>query len=303
MTNRTSTTVAIPMHASCPFVDVISANIAALPEDVEIILSDHTRVDDAIERLHGRHADDPRVRFVAASDGIGIVDHYNRLLREARGEYFMWMPHDDTFAPEYVPLLRTALDANPSANLAFGRLRPIGLDGETLLDKLNACAEPPIELGRLPRVDEAIYLWQYWGIWIPYRGLMRRREVLRRKLFLRHGPREHWHDQTWVFAMTVLAPIVFVPECACDKRFHLTSHHVSMGARRAVDELWEIITVVRYMIAARAPFPDASKAVAYAGRRSFLRASGHLPAGVRAVCPDSVRRAAHALLEPRRLAE
>ena len=106
MTSSTSTTVAIPMHASGPFIDVINANIAALPDDVEIILSDHTRVDDAIERLQELHGDDDRVRFVRESDGIGIIDHYNRLFREANGDYFMWMPHDDTFPPEYIPLLR-----------------------------------------------------------------------------------------------------------------------------------------------------------------------------------------------------
>ena len=295
MTNSTSTTVAIPMHASGPFIDVISANIAALPDDVEIILSDHTRVDDAIERLQELHGDDDRVRFVRESDGIGIIDHYNRLLREANGDYFMWMPHDDTFPPEYIPLLRAALDSHPDANLAFGSLRPIDLDGEVIPDKVQVCGAVPIELGRLPRVEEASYLWQHWSIWIPYRGLMRRREVLRHRLFLRRG---HWHDRPWVFAMTVLAPIVDVPECGCEKRFHPDSHHVQLRERRAIDELGDIVTVGRYMIAARVPLPDAAKAMKYTIQRGLLQAWWLLPTGVRSTFPAPLRRMARRLLTP-----
>jgi hypothetical protein len=298
MTTSTSTSVAIPMHASGRFIDVISANITALPDDVEIILSDHTRVDDAIERLQELHGDDHRVRFVRESDGIGIVDHYNRLLCEANGEYFMWMPHDDTFPPEYVPLLRAALDSHPDANLAFGSIRPIDLDGELAQDKVQVCAAAPIELGRLPRVEEASYLWQHWSIWIPYRGLMRRREVLRHRLLLRRGLQEYWHDIPWVFAMTVLAPIVDVPECVCEKRFHPDSHHVQLRERRAIDELWDIVTVSRYMIAAGVPLPAAAKAMKYTIRRCLLHAGRRLPGGVRSSFPAPVRRIARSLLTP-----
>ena len=292
----TSTTVAIPMHASRPFVDVISANIAALPDDVEIILSDHTCVDDAIEILRARHGDDPRVRFVAEPDGLGIVDHYNRLLRDAGGDYFMWMPHDDTFPPEYVPLLRAALDANPSANLAFGSVRPIDLEGALLPKMVRFYVDPPIELGRLARAREASVLWHRWSMWIPYRGLMRRREVLRRRLFMRPGLTEYWHDNTWVFAMTVVAPIVYVPECMCEKRFHPRSHHVQMGRRRAIDEFWEIVTVTRYMAAARPPWRDAAEAVVYTTLLAVVRACRLLPERVRESCPDPVRRVARSLL-------
>jgi GT2 family glycosyltransferase len=286
------------MHASRPFVDVISANIAALPHDVEIVLSDRTRVDDAIECLRERHGDDPRVRFVSSSDGLGIIDHYNALLREAHGDYFMWMPHDDTFPSDWVPRLRAALDANPDANLAFGRVHPIDLDGAVFADMVRFYVDPPIELGTLERADEAIYLWRHWSIWIPYRGLMRRREVVRRRLFLRPGLQEYWHDNTWVFAMTVVAPIVYVPECACEKRYHPGSHHVQMIRRRSIDELWEIVSVARYMLTARIPLRDAAAAMKNTTMLMVRRAVRRLPNGVRVLVPKRVRRAARRLLTP-----
>ena len=298
MTRPTTTTVAIPMHASRPFVDVISANIAALPHDVEIVLSDRTSVDDAIDCLRERHGDDPRVRFVASSEGLGIIDHYNALLRDARGDYFMWMPHDDSFPSDYVPLLRAALDAKPDANLAFGRVRPIDLDGAVIPDKVKVCGDPPIELGSRTRADEAIYLWGHWSIWIPYRGLMRRPEVLHRKLFLRHGLQEYWHDIPWVFAMTVVAPIVFVPECVCEKRFHDDSHHVPLSERRAVDELADIMTVARYMVSARVGWIDATKAMRYTILRASRLAAWHLPDPIRALVPARLRRAAKRVVTP-----
>jgi len=296
----TSTTVGIPLHASRPFLDVISANIAALPDDVEIVVSDRTRVDDTIERLRDRHGDDHRVRFVAAAEGTGIVDHYNRLLRDARGDYFMWMPHDDTFPPEYVPLLRAALDANPEANLAFGAVRPIDLHGALIPDMLKFYGDVPIELGTLSRAREASYLWHHWSMWIPYRGLMRRREVVRRRLFLRSGLQEYWHDNTWVFAMTVVAPIVYVPECVCEKRFHPGSHHVQMRRRRGIDELWEIVTVARYMVGARVPVRDAAEAVMDTTLLAVVRAFRKLPRGLRESFPEPVRRRARSLLSRER---
>jgi GT2 family glycosyltransferase len=298
MTPPTSTTIAIPMHASRPFVDVISANISALPADVDIVVSDRTRVDDAIEWLRERHRDDPRVRFVASSDGLGIIDHYNALLREARGEYFMWMPHDDTFPPEYVPLLRAALDANPGANLAFGRVHPIDLDGAVADDMVRFYVDPPITLGTRARAAEAIYLWHHWSIWIPYRGLMRRREVVRRRLFLRRGLQEYGHDNTWVFAMTVVAPLVYVPECVCEKRYHPASHHVETHRRRGVDDLWEVVTVGRYVVTARIPLRDAASAMKYTTALAVLRASRRLPEGVRESFPNVVRHLARTRLVP-----
>jgi len=298
MTPPTSTTVAIPMHASRPFVDVISANIAALPQDVEIVLSDRTRVDDAIECLRERHRDDPRVRFVASSDGLGIIDHYNTLLRGAQGDFFMWMPHDDSFPSDYVPRLRAALDANPDANLAFGRVHPIDLDGAVLADMVRFYVDPPIELGTRTRAAEAIYLWHHWSIWIPYRGLMRRREVVRRRLFLRPGLQEYGHDNTWVFAMTVVAPIVYVPECVCEKRYHPDSHHVQLRRRRGIDDLWEIVTVARYMVTARIPLRDAAAAMKYTTMLMMLRAFRRLPTGVRTLFPKSIRRMARTRIVP-----
>jgi GT2 family glycosyltransferase len=298
MTRPTSTTVAIPMHASRPFVDVISANIAALPEDVEIVLSDRTSVDDAIECLRERHRDDPRVRFIASSDGVGIIDHYNALLRDAGGDYFMWMPHDDSFPSDYVPRLRAALDARPDANLAFGKVRPIDLDGAVFDDMVRFYVDPPIELGTRARAVEAITLWHHWSIWIPYRGLMRRREVVRRRLFLRRGLQEYGHDNTWVFAMTVAAPIVYVPECVCEKRYHPDSHHVQLRRRRGIDDLWEIVTVARYMVTARIPLRDALAAMRYTTMLMVLRVSRRLPEGVRESFPNAVRRVARTRLVP-----
>src|SRR5262245_61620940 len=55
-------TIAIPLHRSRPFVDVVSANIDAIGrEDAEILLSDRTGLDDALEVLTRRHAGDSRI--------------------------------------------------------------------------------------------------------------------------------------------------------------------------------------------------------------------------------------------------
>ena len=162
-------------------------------------------------------------------------------------------------------------------------------------DMVKFYGDVPIELG-LPASRRGELPRHHWSMWIPYRGLMRRREVLRHRMFLRRGLQEYWHDNTWVFAMTVLAPIVYIPECVCEKRFHSASHHVQMRRRRGIDEFWENVTVARYMAAARIPLRDAAEAMKYTALLSVVRACRGLPEGVRGSFPEPVRRVARSLL-------
>jgi hypothetical protein len=69
------------------------------------------------------------VRIVGAADRLTWVEHYNWLLDTARGEYFMWMPHDDEFPAGHVSSLVAALEERPDAVLAHGRIERVDLEG------------------------------------------------------------------------------------------------------------------------------------------------------------------------------
>lgn len=90
--------VAIPLYRSRPFVDCIMRNLGSIDyPNVEILISDRRQDDDALDVLAERCAGDTRVRLVRGRDGVGWVQHDNALLAAAAGEYFLWMPHDDSY--------------------------------------------------------------------------------------------------------------------------------------------------------------------------------------------------------------
>lgn len=290
---RPRVTIAIPLHASAPFVDVVAGNVARIPyADAEILVSDRSGRDGALDTLARRLGDDPRVRFLRAHDGAGWVDHYNALLRCARGERFMWMPHDDDFPADYLPLLDAALDARPGALLAFGRIRAIDVDGGPRADR--PFLEPPFALGTLPRPVEAVRLFREWHLGIPIRGLLRRDEILRRRLWIRHEAGDQSVDQTWALAVVTAGPVVYEPRATCDKRYYPTSTHARWTARSSLGELSTIPALARYLTAARVPLGDAVPVMRVATLRSVERALWSLPAPVQRAVPARVRRAAAA---------
>ncbi len=95
--------VGIPLYKSRGFLSNIIENVEAVAyRNIEIIISDRHGEDDAIEALRRRFGHDSRVRFIKRHDRIDWVDHYNALLRQFTGKYFLWMPHDDIYPADYI---------------------------------------------------------------------------------------------------------------------------------------------------------------------------------------------------------
>ncbi len=218
-------TVGIPLHRSRPFVDVVSANIEALPgADVEILLSDRTGLDDALDVLAARHGADRRVATLRAHDRAGWVQHCNALLRRARGRYFCWMPHDDSFPAEWVPTLVRHLEAEPDLLMAFGRVEPLEIDGTP--DNLEDYRHPAPGTGAGTwTVGDAVTALRRWRGGYAFRGLFRREPVVARGLFLPATRDGIDADVAWVFGMALLGRLRYVPEVACLKRYHAASAH------------------------------------------------------------------------------
>src|SRR4051812_37807283 len=91
--------VGIPLYRSRPFLGSLRENCIALAAEnnVEVIVSDRHGFDDTLDILNTEWKHNLRFHFLKASDCLNWVEHMNLLLREARGTYFRWMPHDDCF--------------------------------------------------------------------------------------------------------------------------------------------------------------------------------------------------------------
>ncbi len=240
-------TIGIPLHRSRPFIDVVSANIEAVErEDVEFLVSDRTGFDDAVDLLAARHSTDRRVIPVRTVDGSDWVEHCNALLRQARGTYFCWMPHDDSFPPGWVDTLLGCLEAEPDLLMAFGRIEPIATDDTR--GEFARYRHPAIGTGSGTwTVHDAVAALTQWRGGYAFRGMFRRAPVVARGLFLPRTRDGIDADKAWVFGMALLGRLLYVPEVACLKRYYVGSAH-SAWERRTADHLSLGLVLARYSV-------------------------------------------------------
>lgn len=222
--------VAIPLHASAPWVDNVVRNVRTLPDMVtEVLISDRTCRDDAASRIRERLSDDGRVRVVAEPRDLGWATHCQLLIEETRGELMMLMPHDDGFDASWVPVLRQALADHPQALLAYGRIEMVQPDGSTP-DRF--WAPHPRRPGLITGWD-AVGMMVHGQLGVAFRGLLRRREVLAHGIRL---PRpcafrdeSPGVDQLWALAMALRGALVFDDRTVTHKRRHPASLTAASG--------------------------------------------------------------------------
>ncbi|TDT15602.1 glycosyl transferase family 2 [Ilumatobacter fluminis] len=213
--------VAIPLHASAPWVDNIVGNIRRLPDLVtEIVVSDRTVVDDAADQLRRLLADDHRVVVRSEALDLGWPEHFQLLMEEATGDRFMWMPHDDIFEPSWIPVLDAALDRHPEAWIAFGRIEPVEADG------VSPGPRPPYHPRPGPISPARAAHLGIRGMGVAFRGLVRRREVIAAGVRV-DNPAGDLDDPAvdiaWVLAVALRSGLVFDDRTATRKRYYGSS--------------------------------------------------------------------------------
>lgn len=220
--------VGVPLYRSMRFVPDIVRNLEAVDyPNLEILVSDRHCADGALAVLRERFGHDPRFHFFSATDGLSWVDHYNFLLYAARGEYFVWMPHDDEYGPSYITELVSYLQLHPEAVLAFGSMSWVSLDNEfhpPVGAESNWETPPPIREEEIWTLLTSIQLF-LWGRGVPFRGVFRRADVVRNGLHIRPTLDQTGADLYWVFGLSLLGRFGYVPGAWCCKRYHADSTH------------------------------------------------------------------------------
>jgi glycosyltransferase involved in cell wall biosynthesis len=106
--------------------------LAQTHHDVELIIIDDCSTDDSLAVL--REYDRPGVTLVARTTNGGWVTVFNQGLDLASGEYVLFANCDDTCRPELAATLVAALEAAPSAGVAFCRSQMIDQDDHVIGD-------------------------------------------------------------------------------------------------------------------------------------------------------------------------
>lgn len=125
--------LAMPVYNGEDYVsDAIATMLAQDYGDFELIISDNASSDNTEAICRDFAAPDPRIRYFRTTENIGAAGNYNRCFELARCNHFKWCAYDDFISSNYVGECVEALDKDPRAVAAYGRLEYVDSDGETI---------------------------------------------------------------------------------------------------------------------------------------------------------------------------
>lgn len=207
-------TLAMPVYNGERYMeDALRSMIAQDFDDLEILINDNASTDRTGEIAADYAAKDKRVRHVRNETNLGAAPNYDKGLELARGEFLKWCAHDDTISENFVSECVAALDAEPAASMAFGRVQCIDSDGEYI------DARPGVQLGAVLMEDPAERFYHTImnsGSCYPIFGLFRA-EALRKSL----GHRPYYgSDRALLAEMALLGKMIEVEKAVAFNRDH-----------------------------------------------------------------------------------
>ena len=107
--------IGMPVYNGEPFIrEALDSLLAQTFTDFELIISDNASTDGTEAICREYEAKDARIRYVRQAENLGATANFQFVLDEALGIYFMWAAADDSQTSDFIELLITALDENPS---------------------------------------------------------------------------------------------------------------------------------------------------------------------------------------------
>ena len=107
---------------------------------IELLVSDNgmngTKVRDAVEANYSRP-----FTFRQNSSIVEVTEHFNQIVHQAAGEYFVVLGDDDEITPNFVSELVGLLDRHPQASIAFGGQEVFREDGVVIGKSKDALPE------------------------------------------------------------------------------------------------------------------------------------------------------------------
>ena len=159
-------TIGMPVRNGNPYFEQALASVLSQDyPNLEILISDNCSTDDTAVIAGHALAIDVRVRIFRQPNTITAFDNFAWVLKEARGQYFMWAAHDDLRPKNYVSSLVACLEKNPSVILAFGDLKVSQVFGEGYSEKFFDYET--FGMSRLLRVRKTAFMQCYhiYGLW------------------------------------------------------------------------------------------------------------------------------------------
>ena len=125
-------TIGIPVYKRLDYLPQVlhAVNSQDYP-NIELIVSDNgmneAKITDIVDRCYSRP-----YRFRQNPTSVSVIAHFNQIINEASGEYFVLLSDDDEISSNYISELVSILECNPHISVAFSKQEVIDKDGHTL---------------------------------------------------------------------------------------------------------------------------------------------------------------------------
>lgn len=88
--------------------------------NILVLISDNASTDNTRQICERICSEDERVSYVRQPVNLGPTANFNAVLDLARGDYFMWLGHDDWLSERYIEVCVETLEENSDISLACG---------------------------------------------------------------------------------------------------------------------------------------------------------------------------------------
>jgi glycosyltransferase involved in cell wall biosynthesis len=131
MTTIPKVSVGMPVYNGEPFIGkALGSLLSQTFFDFELIISDNASTDGTQILCEEYAAKDRRIRYIRQSVNRGAIANFNFVLKEARGEYFMWAAADDTWDRQWIEILLNGF--REGAVISSGHLCTIDASGNVV---------------------------------------------------------------------------------------------------------------------------------------------------------------------------
>jgi len=125
--------IGMPVYNDKPFVNAaIESLLKQTYQNFELIISDDFSTDGSQHICLEAEKNDKRIKYIRQHKNIGISNNMEFLLKEARGEYFMWAGNDDLWHHDFITELVNGLEKTKDSIVAFCNVMEIDEDNNKL---------------------------------------------------------------------------------------------------------------------------------------------------------------------------
>ena len=127
--------VCIPVYNGENYVhECISSVLEQNYTNLELLIVDNCSTDSTPDII--RSTCDSRVRVLSNESNIGSVRNFNKCIEEAKGEYFLLLPHDDILLPGGIMNFVRGF-SEPAVGIVYSSIRVINAKGDVTSNKVN----------------------------------------------------------------------------------------------------------------------------------------------------------------------